>query len=71
MFAVLLFPDTYYLLRAECVLLKGRAERLPGCVFRCPSVTQSCLTLCDPMDCSTLGFPALHYLLEFVHTHVH
>ena len=29
------------------------------------SVTQSCPTLCDPMDCSMLGFPVLHYLLEF------
>ena len=29
------------------------------------SVTQSCLTLCDPMDCSTPGFPVLRDLLEF------
>ena len=29
------------------------------------------LTLCDPMDCSTLGFPDLHYLLEFARTYVH
>ena len=28
------------------------------------SVTQSCLTLCDPMDCSMPGFPVLHYILE-------
>ena len=28
-------------------------------------------TLCDPMDCSTPGFPVLHYLLEFAQTHVH
>ena len=35
------------------------------------SVTQSCLTLCDPMDCSTLGFPAHHQLPEFTQTHVH
>ena len=27
--------------------------------------------LCDPMDCSTPGFPVLHYLLEFVQTHAH
>ena len=27
--------------------------------------------LCNPMDCSTPGFPALHYVLEFVQTHVH
>ena len=29
------------------------------------SVTQSCPTLCDPMDCSMPGFPVLHHLLEF------
>ena len=33
--------------------------------------TQSCLTLCDPTDCSTPVFPALHYLLEFAQTHIH
>ena len=37
----------------------------------CCSVTQSCPTLCDPMDCSTPGFPVHHYLLEFAQTHVH
>ena len=31
----------------------------------CCSVTQSCLTLWDPMDWSTLGSPVLHHLLEF------
>ena len=35
------------------------------------SVAQSCLTLCDPMDCSTLGLPVHHQLLEFIQTHVH
>ena len=35
------------------------------------SVTQSCLTLCDPMDCSTSGLPVHHQLLEFTQTHVH
>ena len=33
-------------------------------MFVC-SVTKSCPTLCDPVDCSTAGFPVLHYLLEF------
>ena len=28
-------------------------------------------TLGSPMDCGTPGFPVLHYLLEFAHTHVH
>jgi len=45
--------------------------------FFCPvsiqfsSVTQSCLTLCDPMNCSTPGLPVRHQLLEFTQTHVH
>ena len=34
------------------------------------SVTQSCLTLCNPMDFSTLGFPVLHKLPELAQTHV-
>ena len=34
------------------------------------SVAKLCLTLCDPMDCSTLGFAIHHQLLELVHTHV-
>ena len=37
----------------------------------CCSVAQSCPTVCDPMDCSTPGFPVLHHLLEFARTHVH
>ena len=35
------------------------------------SVAQSCLTLCDPMDCSRPGFPVLHYLTGFAQAHVH
>ena len=35
------------------------------------SVTQSCLTLCHTMDCSTPGFPVHHQLLELAQTHVH
>ena len=35
------------------------------------SVAQSCLTLCDPMDCSTPGSSVHHQLLEFIQAHVH
>ena len=35
------------------------------------SVTQSCLTLCNPMDCSTSGVLVHHQLLQFTQTHVH
>ena len=39
------------------------------CSFR--SVAQSCLTLCDPMDCSTPGFPIHHQLLKLAQIHIH
>ena len=35
------------------------------------SVAQSCLTLCDPMNCSTPGLLVHHHLLEFTQTHIH
>ena len=50
------------------------------CMCACPcvctralitSVAQSCPMLCDPMDCSTPGFPVHHQLLELTQTHVH
>ena len=34
------------------------------------SVTQSCLTLCDPMNCSTPSLPVHHQVPEFSQTHV-
>ena len=34
------------------------------------SVTQSCPTLCDPMNRSMPGLPVHHQLLEFTQTHV-
>ena len=34
-------------------------------------VSQSCPTLCDPMNHSTPGLPVHHPLLEFTQTHVH
>ena len=37
----------------------------------CWSVIQLCLTLCDPMDCSTPGLPVSHHLPKFVQVHVH
>ena len=39
--------------------------------FQSSSVSQSCPTLCDPMDYSTTGLPVYHKLLEFTQTHVH
>ena len=39
-------------------------------VFQFSSVSQSCPTLCDLMDCSMAGFPVPHQLPEFTQTHV-
>ena len=41
------------------------------CRLRFSSVAQSCLTLCDPMNCGMLGLPAHYQPLEFTQTHVH
>ena len=35
------------------------------------SVTQSCLTLCDPMYCSMPGFPVHHQLPKHTQIHIH
>ena len=46
-------------------------KRLRNLSVQFSSVTQSCLTLCDPMDCSMPGFPVHHQILEHAQTHVH
>ena len=55
--------------------IKGGRSRLRVVWFsqqrRCCSVTKSCLTLCDPMDCSMPGFPVLHYTPKLAQTPVH
>ena len=33
--------------------------------------SQSCLTHCNPMNCSSPGFPVLHYMLGFAQIHLH
>ena len=43
----------------------------PSHCCSCCSVSKSWPTLCDPMDCSILGFRVFHYLPEFAQTQVH
>ena len=38
--------------------------------YQFSSVAQSCVILCDSMDCSTPGFPVHHQLLELTQTHI-
>ena len=60
-----------------CVLLPVPGLHFLFCPFWLAAVSpllliiQSCPTLCNPMDCSTPGFPVLQYLLKFAWTHVH
>jgi len=42
-----------------------------GIQYQFSSVTQSCPTLCDPMDYNTPGFPVHHQLPELTQTHGH
>ena len=51
------------------VWYRGKSEK--QILYCCCSVTWSYPTLCKPMDCSTPGFPVLHYLPEFVQIHIH
>ena len=57
-------------------LFAGKSVPWKKCDFQrdlksCCSVDKLCLTLCDPMNCSTPGFPVLHCLPGFAQTHVH
>ena len=52
-------------------LVKNTSEKPDKFFSSVNSVTQSFLTLCDPMDCRTPGFPVQHQLLELTQTHVH
>ena len=50
---------------------KGTSIGVPGSERHFSSVTQLCLTICYPMDCSRTCFPVHHQLLELAQTHVH
>ena len=59
----------YPLLPPQEYIAHQRRGRLSS--VQCNSVVQLCLTLCNPMDHSTPGFPVYHQLPEFTQTHVH
>jgi len=56
------------------VVLKGsvvyKASALPSLAFVVVQLV-SHVRLCDPMDCSTPGFPVFHHLPELAQTYVH
>ena len=69
-------PDPGIKLGSPALQMDSLPAELPGkpqqrLWVQFSSVTQSCLTLCDPMDCSTPGLPVHHKLPEFTQTQVH
>ena len=66
---LLLLNIEKFLVPFNLSLIKSIIELLYSVQFS--SVTQSCPTLCDPMDHNTPGLPVHHQLLEFTQTHVH
>ena len=68
---VLLFATSWTVaLQAPLSMDIFRQEHWNGSVQFC-SVSQSCPTLCDPMNCSMPGLPVHHQLLELTHIHIH
>ena len=59
-----------YIIPEEIPHVQGQ-RRSPSKTVQFSWGTQSCLTLCDPMNRSTPGLPVHHQLPEFTHTHVH
>ena len=54
-----------------CWLFASRGQSIGEYLCCHCSVTQLFPILCDPMKCSTPGFPVLHHLPELAQTHVH
>ena len=66
------FCSQSYLLKNHLFYFLGLAETVHLKIFhQFSSVTQSCLTLCNPMDCSMPDFPVYHQRLQHDQTHVH
>ena len=63
--------DWLDLLKNESLLFKSSYLIDLSCCWFCSSITQSCPTLCNPMDCSLPGFSVHHHLPEFAQIHVH
>ena len=58
-------------LRPNLFLILFLTNNISSVSVQFSSVTQSCPTLCNPMNCSTPGLPVHHQLPESTQTHVH
>ena len=62
-------PNLNTMLRVEFESFNGLFTEFPSSLFSL--VPKSCPAVCDPMECSTPGFPVNHQLPELTQTHVH
>ena len=67
------YTHVYLFLRYRVCITDSYSQLKRKCLFHCycRSATQSCLTFCDPMDCSRPHLPVLHHLPQLAQTHVH
>ena len=56
--------------KAYSPLISWRKIKLKLSILSVSSVAHSCLTICSPMNCNTLGFPVHHQLPELTQTHI-
>ena len=63
--------QTYYVSFTGRNKVLGFYTLFPISSVQFSSVTQSCSTVCDPVNCSTPGLPVHHQLPEFTQTHIH
>ena len=69
---LIIFPSPHVVTINRFQVLLSSITCLPSYpISQFSSVTQSCPTLYDPMDCSTPGLPVHHRLQEFTQTHVY
>ena len=64
------YPKTFSFKRHHWFIMPVWEDPVPSSV-QFSSVTQSCPTLCDPMNRSMPGLPVHHQLPEFTQIHVH
>ena len=69
--SLLYLPESFRHPKSYISNLKGGVFTSPQRSHQFSSVTQSCLTLCDPMNHRTPGLPVHHQLPEFTQTYIH
>ena len=60
---------SHFMVSSSLYLLKKNFQKVD--IFVVVVQSLSCLTVCNPTDCSMPGFPVLHHLLDLAQAHMH